>query len=1061
MHKTEIQFPIARLQFASGVYVQFPLHDTNSVSIGEQTAHFVQRYQKAFQNTVLNQGNIISLAEIAGGTAYEQGEIHLHFPASKGKKKHVAFSLYFEYFYQEVENGFWGIVPAVGVDAFGESHDELEALLQEAVQIEFKMKKRLANAQQIVTAMWYEAVSLQQEKLRLKVPDPEMLRSGFEDNSDPLLPKAASLITENVHSSKKSHFFGMEEMLTRVCSAIQSDFNPNVLVVGVSGAGKTAMVYAAAKKLPKIRMWESSAAKLIKELMRDTVWQDNLPQLSKELSATKDFLFIQNLMELFEVGHYEGNDESMAEYMRTFIEKGEMRVITECTPEQFARIERMHPGYIHLFQVIRIQEPEEERLHAIVSQAVHAEAKSLNIVVHDNAIEEVLRLTRRFDPYSGFPGRPIRFLYNLLLNMHDEGTKQLSGKTAIARFAEESGMPTFMIDNAMPLHAGKVRAYFFKHIFGQDRAIDAVTDVLMTVKAALSRAGRPIASFLMVGPTGVGKTEVAKVLASFMFGGRNRMQRFDMSEYADPTAVIRLLGSKYTGEGLLTSAVRRNPFCVLLFDEIEKADASFYDLLLQILGEGRLTDHRGHVVNFCSTIILMTSNIGAADLKYHRIHVGNAEDTREMEERLIRAVQNYFRPELINRMDRIIVFKSLSQETVRFIIEREIEQLLEREGIHYRNVHPFIDEAVYDYVAQEGYSAEYGARYLQRSIRNLLTIPLAKTLNNYDIDEKLNVHVRVEAEKIHISCKNEDTSFDYYMDKYKQQSLAKTASEYRRQATAIARGNYFMRLESDCKRYEMERKKNTQIRNLSLSPQEYAAVLELKHRTQNTLQQAEEIELNLALASSNFDGFKSVSEEHVNDWQQRFLQIAIDLYSHYNPDVNICVLSLYGKDLQQVVDFYVQLANKKEWQCNTYEIWHLQGVFEKVAVNTQSGEITPSEKQRRFVENGQIAGVEMRIHGKGAFLYLESEAGIQSWKTRAYPNEKKYVVSIHKQAHEISTEVLQKNFFRKAPRRIVSATAFLDKEYKVKKEQAENQHLELLIKTLDERFKNYVIYATR
>ena len=281
-----------------------------------------------------------------------------------------------------------------------------------------------------------------------------------------------------------------------------------------------------------------------------------------------------------------------------------------------------------------------------------------------------------------------------------------------------------MVDPDIPMNLQAVRAHFKSEVFGQDVAVDRIVDVLASVKTALTKKGKPIASFLFVGPTGVGKTEIAKVLAKFMFGRRDRMIRFDMSEFSDPYSVQRLTGEGFFQDGILTAAVRREPFCVLLFDEIEKAYPSFYDLLLQLLGEGRLTDSRGRLVNFCSTIIIMTSNIGAANLQGNRISLVQEDSPQSVNQHFLSAVQQHFRPELFNRIDQVIAFQPLDRDTVRFVVEREMNLFKKREGIQFRNLDLSISEEVLDHLAKIGYDYRYGARYLQRTIRTQLVIPL-------------------------------------------------------------------------------------------------------------------------------------------------------------------------------------------------------------------------------------------------------------------------------------------------------------------------------------------------
>ena len=399
---------------------------------------------------------------------------------------------------------------------------------------------------------------------------------------------------------------------------------------------------------------------MIKELTGDTGWQDNLATLCAELTGTKNLLFIRNLLELFEVGQYQGNEVSMAEYLRAYISRGEISIISECSEEERARIELRSPNFLSFFQIIQVAEPKKELEH-IVLQKANDLAKDKNLQLHEEAIKESIRLHRRFQPYAGFPGKPIRFLESIILNKSPESSKVIGRKEVVQNFCEETGMPLFMVDPEVPMEPAKVKGKFNTQVFGQELAVEQVVDTLSAVKTALSRTGKPIASFLFVGPTGVGKTELAKILSAFMFGSTHRMVRFDMSEFSDPYSVMRLMGENYFADGLLTSAVRREPFCVLLFDEIEKAHPSFYDLLLQMLGEGRLSDSRGQLVNFCSTIIIMTSNIGAAGMQQTPISWKGERSADEVTAHFRSAVEKHFRPELFNRIDKVIPFEPLSR----------------------------------------------------------------------------------------------------------------------------------------------------------------------------------------------------------------------------------------------------------------------------------------------------------------------------------------------------------------------------------------------------------------
>lgn len=236
-----------------------------------------------------------------------------------------------------------------------------------------------------------------------------------------------------------------------------------------------------------------------------------------------------------------------------------------------------------------------------------------------------------------------------------------------------------------------------------------------------------------------GKTELAKALAEFMFGDTERLIRFDMSEFSDEVAVLRLTGDvSAKGQGLLTDKVRQQPFSVVLFDELEKTHFSFYDLLLQVMGEGRLTDARGQVADFCSSVIIMTSNIGAGINRQPGFH---DRSPHALHQHYLHAVQKFFRPELFNRLDQVIPFNALDLNVLRPIVRREIKKIMARDGLRTRNVTLQIDDPVYDYLAHLSSDSHYGARQLQRCLHEQLVIPLATTLNRYPFSTSIKVAV--------------------------------------------------------------------------------------------------------------------------------------------------------------------------------------------------------------------------------------------------------------------------------------------------------------------------------
>jgi ATP-dependent Clp protease ATP-binding subunit ClpB len=264
-----------------------------------------------------------------------------------------------------------------------------------------------------------------------------------------------------------------------------------------------------------------------------------------------------------------------------------------------------------------------------------------------------------------------------------------------------------------------------QRVIGQDEALEAVANAVRRARAGLQDPNRPVGSFIFLGPTGVGKTETARALAEFLFDDERAMVRLDMSEYMEKHAVARMIGAPpgyvgYEEGGQLTEAVRRRPYAVILFDEIEKAHADVFNVLLQILDDGRLTDSKGRTVDFKNTVLIMTSNLGSREIQEV------SEDEKQVREAVTQVLRDHFKPEFLNRIDDIVVFHRLSREQISQIIDVQLERL--RAMLHERNISLVLEDSGKQLLAREGYDPNFGARPLKRAIQTLIQNPLAMKL---------------------------------------------------------------------------------------------------------------------------------------------------------------------------------------------------------------------------------------------------------------------------------------------------------------------------------------------
>ena len=547
--------------------------------------------------------------------------------------------------------------------------------------------------------------------------------------------------------------FRRDQLVEQVLGALAGDRRPSLLLVGPSSAGKTAVAHEVARRIRKKecaealhdrQIWALTADSLIAGCSYIGQWQDKLNDLVREVRKKRHILFVEDVAALAEAGRWSKGDENMAEFLKPHLLSGDVVLIGETSPERLRRLEQLAPGFAAQFRTIEISPTSETDTLSILAALARELERAEDIRIEPSAIEAAVELTTRFLPYRAQPGKAVALVEQMAGDAGRArtaiGTRTtLTRREVIAGFTKQTGLPEFIIADTLPLDLGAVQAHFSDRIVGQESAVAAMVDLIAMVKAGLNDIAKPLGVYLFIGPTGVGKTQLAKTLAAYLFGDEQRMLRFDMSEYSDPAAIRRLIGVPGAGrdgaEGELTRRVRAQPFCVVLLDEFEKAHPNIFDLFLQVFDDGRLTDAQGNTVNFRNTIVIMTSNLASEWGNTGK--VGFIESLESFSRsKVLTQMERFFKPEFINRIGRTVVFRPLGPETMRKIAERELNRALNRWGLIRRKMVADLDQSLVNLLVREGISARFGARPLKRKLEELILLPLARELLRAPVDEE-------------------------------------------------------------------------------------------------------------------------------------------------------------------------------------------------------------------------------------------------------------------------------------------------------------------------------------
>jgi protein subunit release factor A/MoxR-like ATPase len=358
------------------------------------------------------------------------------------------------------------------------------------------------------------------------------------------------------------------------------------------------------------------------------------------------------------------------------------------------------------------------------------------VTVAPPAVEQALELSQRYALEKAQPGKSIDVLRDALAvaAQRADGETLVTADDVIRRFGEHSGLPRMLLDDGVLFDEAAVLRFFRERVLGQDQAVDAIVQALSLLRARVHNPLRPMGVFLFLGPTGVGKTELARTLAEYLYGNRDRLARFNMADYSSPYQAADLFGNPYAVEisarrGQLTNRLAGRMFSVIVLDEFEKAAHNIYQHFLQLFDEGLLINGNDELVNLRNAIFILTSNFGARLIEHARLGFAATETVEARERRVLSETEAYFTPEFMNRMDAVCIFHPLNRAIMADIARREIGDLLRREGILRRQIEVEIDDEVIEHVVALGYSPHYGARYLKRQIEKIITYPVARELN--------------------------------------------------------------------------------------------------------------------------------------------------------------------------------------------------------------------------------------------------------------------------------------------------------------------------------------------
>lgn len=541
----------------------------------------------------------------------------------------------------------------------------------------------------------------------------------------------------NEHLAEKNPLIGRERELDRTIQVLCRKDKNNPLHIGEPGVGKTALVYGVARRIEEGKVPDRLKGCKIYQLdmgtlLAGTRFRGDMEQRLKQImegvtSEAHCIIYLDEIHNIVGAGKGAEGGSDVSDLLKPYLDDDRIRVIGATTYTEYNKNFTRSVGMIRRFQTIDVEEPSiDEAIHILKSLKPIYE-KYHHVKYDDAAIEYAVTSSAKFITDRFLPDKAIDIIDEAGAQAEMEGKKYKKiGKKQIAEvLAKVAKIDALAIKQDDNKNLASLESRMKDVIYGQDRAIQTVVEAVQLSKAGLTDENKPLASLLFVGPTGVGKTEVAKMLAQEL---GVKLVRFDMSEYVEKHTVAKLIGAPagyvgYDDGGLLTDAVRKSPDCVLLLDEIEKAHSDIFNILLQVMDYGVLTDSKGRKAHFKNVILIMTSNAGAQYAS--QASVGFAS-TATAGSAMLKQVKHTFKPEFINRLNEIVVFNDMDEQMAKLILGKKLRELNAK--LAAKSVSITLTDEAHQHLLKSGYSKEYGAREMDRVIQQQLKTMLMREI---------------------------------------------------------------------------------------------------------------------------------------------------------------------------------------------------------------------------------------------------------------------------------------------------------------------------------------------